>query len=316
MATLMTDFRTTGASFTKTLGQLLATAILCATLGACSWMPFFGDEEQPDIEAIETTEQKVYARAQRSLRSSNHTAAIEQLELLEARFPFGEFAEQAQLELIYARYMTYDLEGARSSADRFIRLHPGHDSVDYAYYLKGLSAYRESNNLLDSLLSQDPARRDMAPLREAYADFGLFLSRFPDSQYAPDAQQRMVHLRNVLARSELAIADFYMRRGAYIAASNRARFVLENYPDSEARDDALATLVECNWKLDLKDEANRALRVLALNHPEYEDFDDAGNFVLAERIRNRDRSWANIMTLGVLDRPEAPAPITIIAPKG
>ena len=316
MATLMTDFRTTGASSSKTLGQLLATAILCATLGACSWMPFFGDEEQPDIEAIETTEQKVDARAQRSLRSSNHTAAIEQLELLEARFPFGEFAEQAQLELIYARYMTYDLEGARSSADRFIRLHPGHDSVDYAYYLKGLSAYRESNNLLDSLLSQDPARRDMAPLREAYADFGLFLSRFPDSQYAPDAQQRMVHLRNVLARSELAIADFYMRRGGYIAASNRARFVLENYPDSEARDDALATLVECNWKLDLKDEANRALRVLALNHPEYEDFDDAGNFVLAERIRNRDRSWANIMTLGVLDRPEAPAPITIIAPKG
>ena len=316
MATLMTDFRTTGASSSKTLGQLLATAILCATLSACSWMPFVGDEEQPDIEAIETTEQKVYARAQRSLRSSNHTAAIEQLELLEARFPFGEFAEQAQLELIYARYMTYDLEGARSSADRFIRLHPGHDSVDYAYYLKGLSAYRESNNLLDILLSQDPARRDMAPLREAYADFGLFLSRFPDSQYAPDAQQRMVHLRNVLARSELAIADFYMRRGGYIAASNRARFVLENYPDSEARDDALATLVECNWKLDLKDEANRALRVLALNHPEYEDFDDAGNFVLAERIRNRDRSWANIMTLGVLDRPEAPAPITIIAPKG
>ena len=88
MATLMTDFRTTGASFDKALGQLLATAILCATLSACSWMPFFGDEEQPDIEAIETTEQKVYARAQRSLRSSNHTAAIEQLELLEARFPW------------------------------------------------------------------------------------------------------------------------------------------------------------------------------------------------------------------------------------
>lgn len=316
MATLMTHYRTAGAFFGKTLGQLLATSILCVTLGACSWMPFFGDEEQPDIETIETTEQKVYARAQRSLRSSNHTAAIAQLELLEARFPFGEFAEQAQLELIYARYMTYDLEGARSSADRFIRLHPGHDSVDYAYYLKGLSAYRESNNLLDSLLSQDPARRDMAPLREAYADFGLFLSRFPDSQYAPDAQQRMIHLRNVLARSELAIADFYMRRGGYIAASNRARFVLENYPDSEARDDALATLVECNWKLDLKDEANRALRVLALNHPEYESFDDAGNFVLAERIRNRDRSWANIMTLGMLDKPEAPAPITIVAPAG
>ena len=303
-----------GAFFVKTPLQTVAMLLFCLSLSACSWMPFFGDDEQQDIEEIETTEQKVYARAQRSLRSSNHTSAIEQLELLEARFPFGQFAEQAQLELIYARYMTYDLEGARSGADRFIRLHPGHDSVDYAYYLKGLSAYRDSNNLLDSLLSQDPARRDMAPLREAYGDFGVFLNRFPDSQYAPDAQQRMVHLRNVLARSELAVADFYMRRGGYIAASNRARFVLENYPDSEARDDALATLVECNWKLDLKDEANRALRVLALNHPEYENFDDAGNFVLAERIRNRDRSWANIMTLGILDKPEAPPPITIFAP--
>ena len=105
-----------------------------------------------------------------------------------------------------------------------------------------------------------------------------------------------------------------MRRGAYIAAGNRARFVLENYPDSEARADALATLVESNWKLNLEDEANRALRVLALNHPDYETFDDAGNFVVAERIRNRDRSWANIMSLGMLDRPEAPAPITIRAP--
>ncbi|MEC8695452.1 MAG: outer membrane protein assembly factor BamD, partial [Pseudomonadota bacterium] len=262
----------------------------------------------------ETNEEKVYAQAQRSLRSSNYNSAIEQLELLEARFPFGRFAEQAQLELVYARYMTFDLEGARSGADRFIRLHPGHDNVDYAYYLKGLSAYRDSSNLLDVLFSADQATRDMAPLQEAYADFAIFLGRFPESQYAPDAQQRMVHLRNVLARSELAVADFYMRRGAYIAAGNRARFVLENYPDSEARADALATLVESNWKLNLEDEANRALRVLALNHPDYETFDDAGNFVVAERIRNRDRSWANIMSLGMLDRPEAPAPITIRAP--
>ncbi|MEC7380219.1 MAG: outer membrane protein assembly factor BamD [Pseudomonadota bacterium] len=298
----------------KTFYLSCGVFILGGLLSGCSWMPFFGDKEGPDVEEIETNEEKVYAQAQRSLRSSNYNSAIEQLELLEARFPFGRFAEQAQLELIYARYMTFDLEGARSGADRFIRLHPGHDNVDYAYYLKGLSAYRDSSNLLDVLFSADQATRDMAPLQEAYADFAIFLGRFPESQYAPDAQQRMVHLRNVLARSELAVADFYMRRGAYIAAGNRARFVLENYPDSEARADALATLVESNWKLNLEDEANRALRVLALNHPDYETFDDAGNFVVAERIRNRDRSWANIMSLGMLDRPEAPAPITIRAP--
>jgi outer membrane protein assembly factor BamD len=305
---------TLGNAFRKTFLMFCSVLLLSGSLTGCSWMPFFGDKEETDIEEIETNEEKVYAQAQRSLRSSNYNSAIDQLELLEARFPFGRFAEQAQLELIYARYMTFDLEGARSGADRFIRLHPGHDNVDYAYYLRGLSAYRDSSNLLDVLFSADQATRDMAPLREAYADFAIFLGRFPESQYAPDAQQRMVHLRNVLARSELAVADFYMRRGAYIAAGNRARFVLENYPDSEVRADALATLVESHWKLDLEDEANRALRVLALNHPEYENFDDAGNFVVAERIRNRDRSWANIMTLGLLDRPEAPAPITIRAP--
>ena len=301
-------------AFRKTFLMFCSVLLLSGSLTGCSWMPFFGDKEETDIEEIETNEEKVYAQAQRSLRSSNYNSAIDQLELLEARFPFGRFAEQAQLELIYARYMTFDLEGARSGADRFIRLHPGHDNVDYAYYLRGLSAYRDSSNLLDVLFSADQATRDMAPLREAYADFAIFLGRFPESQYAPDAQQRMVHLRNVLARSELAVADFYMRRGAYIAAGNRARFVLENYPDSEVRADALATLVESHWKLDLEDEANRALRVLALNHPDYETFDDAGNFVVAERIRNRDRSWANIMSLGMLDRPEAPAPITIRAP--
>ena len=310
----MHHLSTLGSAYGKTLTRFIGAALVLWTLGGCSWMPFFGnDTEETDIEAIETNEEKVYAQAQRSLRSSNHNAAIEKLELLEARFPFGRFAEQAQLELIYARYMTFDLEGARSGADRFIRLHPGHDNVDYAYYLKGLSAYRDNNNLLDVVFSSDQANRDMAPLREAYADFALFLGRFPESQYAPDAQQRMVHLREILARSELAVADYYLRRSAYVAASNRARFVLENYPDSEARADALATLVECYWKLDLEDEANRALRVLALNHPEYENFDDAGNFVVAERIRNRDRFWANIMSLGLLDRPEAPPPITIRA---
>jgi hypothetical protein len=119
----------------------------------------------------------------------------------------------------------------------------------------------------------------------------------------------MLQLRNILAQSEIEISNYYLTRGAYIAAANRASYVLENYPDSPARADALATLVETNWKLGLKDEANRALRVLAANHPEYRDFDNAGNLVLETRI-------ANIMTLGLLDRPDVPPPITIEYPEG
>lgn len=296
-----------------------ATILLFATLlGGCSLIPFLGSDEDEDIdiEAIETTEQKLYSQAQRSLRSSNFSLAIEQLELMEARFPFGRFAEQSQLELIYAHYTTADTEAARAGADRFIRLHPSHDSVDYAYYLRALAAYKNDPGLLDKLVSATPAKKEMAPLNESYTDFGILLTRFPNSQYAPDALQRMLQLRNILAQSEIEIANYYLTRGAYIAAANRASYVLENYPDSPARADALATLVETNWKLGLKEEANRALRVLAANHPEYSDFDNAGNLVLETRIRNRDRSWANIMSLGLLDRPDVPPPITIEYPEG
>lgn len=297
----------------------VAATLLCVTLlGGCSLIPFWGsdDDDDVDIEAIETTEEKLYSQAQRSLRGSNFSLAIEQLELMEARFPFGRFAEQSQLELIYAHYMTADAEAARAGADRFIRLHPGHDSVDYAYYLRALAAYKNDQGILDKLVSATPAKRDMGPLNESYTDFGILLTRFPNSQYAPDALQRMLQLRNILAESEIEIANYYLTRGAYIAAANRASYVLENYPDSPARADALATLVESNWKLGLKEEANRALRVLAGNHPEYKDFDNAGNLVLETRIRNRDRSWANIMTLGLLDRPDVPPPITIEYPEG
>ena len=136
-----------------------ATTLLFVTLlGGCSLIPFLGsdEEEDVDIEAIETTEQKLYSQAQRSLRSSNFSLAIEQLELMEARFPFGRFAEQSQLELIYAHYMTADTEAARAGADRFIRLHPGHDSVDYAYYLRALAAYKNDPGVLDKLVSAKP----------------------------------------------------------------------------------------------------------------------------------------------------------------
>ena len=210
-----------------------ATTLLFITLlGGCSLIPFLGsdEEEDVDIEAIETTEQKLYSQAQRSLRSSNFSLAIEQLELMEARFPFGRFAEQSQLELIYAHYMTADTEAARAGADRFIRLHPGHDSVDYAYYLRALAAYKNDPGVLDKLVSAKPAKKEMGPLNESYTDFGILLTRFPNSQYAPDALQRMLQLRNILAESEIEIGNYYLTRGAYIAAANRASYVLENYP--------------------------------------------------------------------------------------
>ena len=277
-------------------------------------MPFFGDDDQPEIE-IETSEQKLYRDAQRLLRSSNYQQAISALEMLEARFPFGRYAEQAQLELVYARYMSYDLEGATAAAERFIRLHPQHSNIDYAYYLKGLASIGQNEGLMDRLFKTDEAKRDMEPIRQGYADFGVLLSRYPNSKYAPDVTQRMVHLRNVLSRAEIAVADYYLRRAAYVAAANRARFVLETYPRSASTPDALLVLIESNYQLGLEDEANNALRVLSLNYPQHPAFDASGSLVLTNTIRNRDRSWTNIMTMGLLDRPDVPPPIMIRHPE-
>ncbi len=302
----------------RALKQCLAVVLMAVTVAGCSWIPFFGKDKDTrgDVEEINTTEQKVYREAQRSLRSGNYQQAISQLELLEARFPFGRYAEQAQLELVFARYMSFDLDGASAAAERFIRLHPQHSNVDYAYYIKGLSAYGKNQGLMDRFFKTDYAKRDMAPARQAYSDFAQLLARYPDSPYVADTKQRMVHLRNLLARSELAVADYYMRRNAYVAAAKRAKYVLEVYPQAESTAEALTVLVEANYKLGLEDEANNALRVLAINYPNHPSFDENGNLVLDEQIRNRDRSWTNIMTLGLFDRPDVPPPLKIQHPEG
>ncbi len=290
---------------------LLALALSgCAALGGL-W-PFDGDEE----EVPESSEQVLYRSAQSSLRSANYSAAIDKLEALETRFPFGSYAEQAQLELIYAHFMAYDQDAAISSADRFIRLHPQHANVDYAFYLRGLSQYESGRGYLDRIGTAQVARRDMTSVESAFADFNQLVVRFPASRYAPDARQRMIYLRNVLAESELEIADFYMRRGGFVAAANRARYVVENYPGAPGTPEALVIMIEANYRLGLTDVANDALRVLATNYPEHSGFDGEGNFLLEEVVRNRDRSWINILTFGLLDRPNPPPPIRIRQPEG
>lgn len=289
---------------------LLPLLIVATLLGGCSLWGGRDQERDPEAD-LDATEQLLYRNVQRSLRSGNYQQAIENLERLEARFPFGRYAEQAQLELIYAHYMSFNADAARTSADRFIRLHPQHPNVDYAYYLKGLAAYNKNRGVFDRLFSTDIAKRDMTSAREAYADFNELLARFPDSPYAPDAKKRMLHLRNILARHELHVANFYMERGAYVAAANRARFIVTNYSRADCVPDALAVLVEANYKLGLEEAAHDALEVLAVNFPNYHAFDEDGNLVLAEQILNRDRSWTNMMTLGLLDRPDVPPPIKL-----
>lgn len=295
---------------------MLVVAVLSINLAGCETLgnlwPFGGDEE----EVPESSEQALYRSAQSSLRSGNYSSAIVKLEALETRFPFGSYAEQAQLELIYAHYMAYDQDAAIRSADRFIRLHPQHANVDYAYYLRGLAQFESGRGYIDRIGTADVARRDMTSVEAAFTDFNQLVVRYPASSYAPDARQRMIYLRNLLAEAELAISDFYMRRGGFVAAANRARYVVENYPGAPSTPDALVIIIEANYRLGLTSTANDALRVLAANYPDHSGFDEQGNFLLEEVVRNRDRSWINILTFGLLDRPEAPPPIRIRQPEG
>ena len=293
---------------------LLLNLLVAVALQGCAWMPFIGKKGDQDEADIESTEQQLYERAQTALRVGNFMDGIEKLESLESNFPFGRYAEQAQLELIYANFMRTNYDGAIASAERFINLHPQHTSVDYAYYMKGLSSFQRDRGFFDQLLGTPEALRDVSNARRAFLDFDAFLSNFPDSLYSKDAYLRMKYLRNVLAESELNIAFFYLRRDAWVSAANRARTVIEHFPQSSSVPDALAVLVEANYKLELFDASEDALKILALNFPDYPAFDEEGMLIIQNEIRNLDRSFLNIFTLGLLDRPKMPRQLEFPSP--
>ncbi len=244
--------------------KVFATVVLFSLLSACSW---FGGEKEvaPDVP-----EQQLYDEALSALEADNYGLAIEKLQLLEARYPFGRFSEQAQLELIYAYFRNYEPESARSAADRFVRLHPNHDNVDYAYYLKGLTAFEEDRSFFEKYLPLDVSQRDPGAALDSFESFSTLLNRYPDSEYAPDAQKRMQYLKNRLAAHEIHVAAYYMKREAWVAAANRGRYVVENLQETPAVPDALAIMAEAYSELGMHDLANNSLEVLRLNYPEYD----------------------------------------------
>ncbi|MFK7976305.1 MAG: outer membrane protein assembly factor BamD [Halioglobus sp.] len=279
---------------------LLLGITLGVTLAACS-----GNDEQPDI-AADSGEEQMYTEAQRYIRNGNFDLAVKSLQLLESRYPFGKFAEQAQLELIYAHYNAYEHEAAVEAADRFIRLHPQHPSVDYAFYMKGLAAYTGNEDIFARFLPTDQTKRDTSQAKEAFAEFSQLLSRFPDSPYAADAKARMVALRNLLGRSEIEVANYYLRRGAYLAAANRGRYVVENFQRTPAVADALAIMAQGYLLLGMKELAQDSIDVLALNYPEHPSVDDNGQFVGDFNNEVSQRSWLNRASFGLFDPPVAP----------
>ena len=244
-------------------------------------------------------EKELYDQSQVRLKGGNFASAIASLEALEARFPFGRYAEQAQAELIYAYYKNYEYEAAISSAERFTNLHPRHPHTDYAFYLKGLSAFTDVSSLLTRYLSSDLSKRDIEPAQASFDYLSDFLSRYPESEYAPHARKRMVYLRNLIAKSEIGIANFYMERGAYVASIGRAKYVLEHLPNTPQTPYALAILVRAYETLGYADLSLENKRILELNFPD---------FISNYNLYNNKKSWLNRLSLGVLDKEEVPPP--------
>ena len=228
------------------------------------------------------------------------------LQALESRYPFGKYAEQAQLEIIYAHYGAYEYEAAVEAADRFIRLHPQHPNVDYAYYLKGLAAVNSERDFLSRFIPMDETKRDVSRAKEAFAEFAQLLSRYPDSPYAADAKARMVYLRNLLARHEINVANYYIRRGAYLAAANRGRYVVENFQRTPAVPDGLAVMAQGYIYLGMDDLAREAIEVLRTNYPEYPALDKNGEFKTSYTLEGQQRSWINKLSFGLFDPPKPP----------
>jgi len=244
-------------------------------------------------------EAELYRQAQADLDNKSFTSAINKLKALESRYPFGRFAEQAQLELIYAYYRNTEPEAARSSAERFIRLHPQHPSVDYAYYLKGLASFDQDRGLLARFLPLDMTKRDPGAARDSFNEFAQLTTRFPNSRYSPDAKARMVYLRNLLAANEIHVADYYLRRQAYVAAANRGRYVVENFQGTPAVGDGLAVMTEAYQRLGLEELASTSLDTLKLNYPQHPSLEE-GEFVPSQEEADN-RSWLSRATLGLID---------------
>ena len=242
----------------RSLKILIASVLVVAFLAGCNKLK----TEGWDAETF-------YINAKEQLDKRKWTKAIELFQQLEARYPYGEYAEQAQLEIAYAYYKNNDQAEALAAADRFIRLHPTHPSVDYAYYLKGLVNFTENKTTMDKLLGgKDFSDRDPNSALASYQAFNQLITRYPDSRYYNDATVRMKTLTGYLARHDLYVADYYLRRGAYVAVVNRCKYVLENHQHRKAVENALGLMMVAYERMDMEDLAADTKRILALNYPD------------------------------------------------
>jgi len=244
---------------TKSTSRIILTIVLATLLGCSS--------NSKEEKYNRMTPNEIYAEGVRHVEKKYYSEAIEDFEALESRYPFGDYADKAQIGAVYAYFLNEDYPAALPAVERFIRMYPRHPHVDYAYYMKGLIHFSEAMGYWNRFLPLDREDRDPTAAKKALNNFNILVQTFPQSEYIEDAKLRMVYLRNLLADNELVAARFYMQKGAYMAAANRASFVVANFDQSPSLPEALAIMVEAYRKLELPRLANDSYQVLALNYP-------------------------------------------------
>lgn len=256
----------------------IAALLLPLILTSCA---IFGDPTELD-ETKGWQADRIYAEGEQKMLDKDYDQALKYFQILESRFPHGKYATQAQLEIAYAHYKKQDPVSTVAAADRFIKLHPNHPNVDYAYYIKGLASFNE-RGVIEKYSAQEISDRDPKTLKVSFAALKELVERYPKSRYYKDATQRMVYLVNTLAQHELHVARYYMNRTAYLAALNRAKYVLEYYPNTTSVEEALVISISAYDYMDLTDLKEDTLRILKANYPE--------NPMVLGKVSNDERVW-------------------------
>ena len=241
---------------------VIAALFLATLISGCGLLPEVKDE------TVGWSANKLYTAAKDSMGEGAYDTAIKYYEKLESRYPYGRFAQQAQIDMAYSYWKSGEPASALAACDRFIKLHPNHPNVDYVYYLRGLVNFNEDLGLMGNISLQDMTERDPKGARESFEAFRELITRFPDSKYTPDATLRMKYLVNALAQLEVHVARYYMKRGAYVAAVNRAQYAVKAYPDVPATEEALFIMVKAYDLLGMNELRDDAERVMRKNFPD------------------------------------------------
>ena len=263
----------------RTLALFLSVLATLTVLSGCA-----GTDGQKDDTDI-WSEAKLYSEATDKLNSSDFAKCGKYFDKLEARFPFGPYSQQAQINAAYCYWKAQEQAQALVAIDRFIKLHQGSPNLDYAYYLKGLITFNDDLGWLGKFTGQDLSERDPKAAKEAFESFKTVVERFPDSKYAPDSIDRMRYIVNSLAEADVIVARFYYQRGAYLASANRAQLVIRDYDRAPAVEEALYILTKSYEKLGMVDLSNDAARVFKLNFPESQ------MMITGQRVQKERRWW-------------------------